>query len=131
MRGRIKQFRETLELSRPQFAKQIHYSESELANVEQKRQRLYAELVAAMVKYADANPDWIFFGEGEMRRTKTEHKIEETNAVYKDVSARQKTLCNFINEAMSTWDPDQQIWLDVQISRCIPEYAEYKEAHKS
>lgn len=99
--------------------------------------------------------DWMLTGQGEMYRDNrptqvsqdvrnygkdsnvvTQHGVHNnTHIVAKagegyprsaDKGGRDTRLCQFIEWWMESHDPDDQAWLEKQIERAVPEYAQWK-----
>lgn len=72
---------------------------------------------------AGINLDWFVTGKGEMYRTARD-KLVTTDLA--DSNIREARLCQFVHEFLSKTDDDNGAWLEVQLSRCIPEYEAWK-----
>jgi transcriptional regulator with XRE-family HTH domain len=65
--ARVKQFRELIKWSQPDFAKEIGISRDQLANIEYCRSPLRYALAVTVCHVFDINGQWLAEGQGEMR----------------------------------------------------------------
>lgn len=103
------------------------------------------------------NPYWLLLGEGEMYRdTGTIHQNVESAVNYgkdstvvhtnngsivagegkgdsgsADQGGRELRLCQFVQWWMQSRDQEDQVWLEKQIERAVPEYGEWKRGQGS
>jgi len=69
------------------------------------------------------NLDWFVTGKGEMYRVKRD---TSTTTINVDNNSREARLYRFIHEFLVMADDDQSAWFEVQLSRCFPEYKQWK-----
>ena len=62
--------------------------------------------------------DWLMTGEGEMYKEKPIQKEKTTQF-------KSELFLNWLNEWWEQTDEKHRNWLEVQIKRCFPEYAEW------
>ena len=75
---RVKKLREYLDLSRDEFAKKTSIGSSQLANIEQRKQRAYAWHIQAIGKTFPEYAYWLVTGETLLDAGQISPDIEET-----------------------------------------------------
>ena len=113
---RLRQIRDDKSLSQEDFSKNINISVRGYQNYERGERTISKELICALLDTYKINPTWLLTGEGEMYQTKAAEgmvTLEGTIA--------------WLNEWWEQADEKQRIWLEVQLKRCFPEYAEWTE----
>ena len=68
--------------------------------------------------HTDANINWLLTGEGKIYREKPIQKEKTTQF-------ESGLFLNWLNEWWGKTDEKHRNWLEVQIKRCFPEYAEW------
>lgn len=73
------------------------------------------------------NLNWFVSGKGDVFLKS--HSYSQTNEqVTNDAAAtyRGNIICDWIREYMISKSPDERIWLDVELAKKFPEYAQFK-----
>ena len=124
---RIKEIRLREDLSLAKFGKKISETKGKIYNIENKRQRIQADILQQIVAVFDINPCWLLIGEGEMYQNKTRQQSDSLvvpvltrNELIK--SHRKARIRAFVDCWFERESPDDQVWLEMQLRRSIPEY---------
>ncbi len=125
MHSRIRSVRDSLKLTRHEFALKLKQKEEKLKSVELDRQAVPADMIASIVENYNVNPYYLLLGRGKMFE-KDEVK-ESPHSYTPPLATRHQKMIDFIGHAMTTWDEEHKIWLDVQMTNCILEFKQFKE----
>ena len=118
------------------FADQVGVPYSTMLNYSQGKSVPKFDFILALHNFG-INLDWFVTGVGEMYRANRDVAplayqfpnvtkkvgVEESNA---DTGGRALRLCEFAKWWMANRSPDDHVWLEKQIERNVPEYAEWK-----
>ena len=89
---RIKQIRETLELSQRNFSKTLSLSHSYIAGIESGSLKVNARLIKLIVSEFGVNEAWLLTGEGEMFSHNTDEKFAKLAGLFKGLSSKNQEL---------------------------------------
>ncbi|MDR0709704.1 MAG: helix-turn-helix domain-containing protein [Spirochaetaceae bacterium] len=89
---RIKQVRETLELSQRSFSSVLSLSHSYIANVETGSLKVNGRLVKLVVSEFTVNEDWLLTGKGEMFSQNPDEKFTKLVSLFKGLSPSHQEL---------------------------------------
>lgn len=127
------------------FATEIDFSYSNLQKYAAAISAPSASLYLALFEYG-VDLNWFASGEGEMFRASkraldtsaainyqgnnvavhNNHGSVSTGLQQSEVGGRGAQICAWINDYMENADPDEQAWLEVEMSRQFPEYKKWK-----
>lgn len=154
--SRFKEFREAEGLTQQQMADLLGASKDRVGNWDTRTPPPYDAIIFLMKNF-HLNPYWLLLGEGEMYRdTGTIHQNVESAVNYgkdstvvhtnngsivagegkgdsgsADQGGRELRLCQFVQWWMQSRDQEDQVWLEKQIERAVPEYGEWKRGQGS
>lgn len=80
----------------------------------------YDECVDAARKFR-VSFDWLFLGIGEPHAGRTTPRAPGTGPV----DERMQRLADFLGHWADTRGDDEKVWLEMQLARAVPEYAEW------
>jgi transcriptional regulator with XRE-family HTH domain len=89
---RIKQIRETLELSQRSFSSILSLSHSYIANVETGTLKVNGRLIKLIVSEFAVNETWILTGKGEMFSQNPDEKFTKLVSLFKELSPKHQEL---------------------------------------
>jgi len=89
---RIKQIRETLELSQRNFSMNLSLSHSYIAGVESGALKVNARLIKLIVSEFGVNEAWLRNGTGEMFSQSSDEKFAKLVGLFKGLSAKNQEL---------------------------------------
>ena len=92
IRQRIKQIRETLELSQRNFSMILSLSHSYIAGIESGALKVNARLIKLIVSEFGINETWLVTGEGEMFNQNPDEKITKLVGLFKGLSSKNQEL---------------------------------------
>ncbi len=145
---RLQQLMAQNSLSFQDIAEMSDASERTAKNIVYENKPLGMKLVRGLLKKTGVSIDWLLTGEGEMYRA---NRSASSGTTYRDngiavhtnngnigigtqnndSGGRGNRLCQFALWWMEKHSEDEQAWLEQQIARAVPEYAEWrKEAEK-
>lgn len=120
---RMRHFRKEKRLTLKDLHDKFGVSTSFLSEVETGKSNPSAEIVFGLVvHYPEVNMNWLFAGEAQMISLKT---VNENPGHYQIACEREKRMCEFIHQWMSTHDQDEKAWLEVQFKCAVPEYRSF------
>ena len=85
------------------------------------RNKVPYEECVILAKRKGVSLDWLLLGLGTMDGTPTNYSVIADDTV----DPRLKRLSGFLAHWMATRSDDDQVWLEMQLARSIPEYAEW------
>jgi transcriptional regulator with XRE-family HTH domain len=97
---RIKQVRETLELSQRNFSSILSLSHSYIANVETGSLKVNGRLVKLIVSEFSVNEGWLLTGQGEMFSQNPDEKFTKLVSLFKELSPKHQELIYQIIELL-------------------------------
>lgn len=138
---RIESMRESENLNKKQFAEFLGLNEKTLGNWSRAGATPGWEFLVASHERG-FSLDYVVMGEGEMYRANRPDQVRVTysgngvavhqnngslqvNEQSADTGGRSSRLCQFARWWMETRSADDQAWLESQIKRAVPEYAEW------
>lgn len=75
------------------------------------------------------NLDWFVSGNGPLYREQRDNGDKNPqNAENQRYNERAGNICSWVENYMNNSDPDEQTWLDVEMSRHFPEYKQFKQS---
>ena len=89
---RVKQIRETLELSQRTFSKSLSLSHSYIAGIESGSLKINARLIKLIVSEFGVNEAWLLTGEGEAFNQNPDEKFAKLVGLFKGLSAKNQEL---------------------------------------
>jgi transcriptional regulator with XRE-family HTH domain len=89
---RIKQIRETLELSQRSFSSILSLSHSYIASIETDSRKVNGRLVKLVVSEFAVNEGWLLTGEGEMFSQNPDEKFTKLVSLFKELSPKHQEL---------------------------------------
>jgi len=92
IKQRIKQVRETLELSQRNFSMILSLSHSYIAGVESGALKVNARLTKLIVSEFGVNETWLLTGEGEMFSLNPDEKFTKLVGLFKGLSSKNQEL---------------------------------------
>jgi len=92
IRQRIKQIRETLELSQRNFSMILSLSHSYIAGIESGALKVNARLIKLIVSEFGINETWLVTGEGEMFNQNPDEKFTKLVGLFKGLSSKNQEL---------------------------------------
>lgn len=97
---RIKQIRETLDLSQRNFSMNLSLSHSYIAGVESKTLKVNSRLIKLIVSEFGVNETWLLTGEGEMFGPNSDEKFTKLVGLFKGLSKKNQELIYQIIEIL-------------------------------
>jgi transcriptional regulator with XRE-family HTH domain len=89
---RIKQVRETLELSQRNFSVSLSLSHSYIAGVETGIRKVNGRLIKLIASEFGVNEAWLLTGEGEMFSRNPDEKFTKLVSLFKELSPKNQEL---------------------------------------
>lgn len=89
---RIKQVRETLELSQRNFSMALSISHSYIAGIETEVREVNGRLIKLIVSEFGVNETWLQYGEGEMFLQNPDEKFTKLVSLFKELSPKYQKL---------------------------------------
>jgi len=65
--------------------------------------------------------DWLLLGLGTMDGASTDYRVQDGDAA----DPRLQRMTGFLAHWVATRSADDQVWLEMQLARAVPEYAEW------
>ncbi len=128
---RVRQVREYNKLTHHDFSTLLKEKENRIKSVEYDKQRAPGDLLAKIVTEFQVNALWLLTGKGEMQSDSV-NILRETPPCYSTdqeafaaVNQRQARLAMFIQYWIKEKSEEDQIWLEGQLNRFVPDYAEF------
>ena len=98
------------------FARILGEKLQRIQDIQSEKQRAPEDVLIKIVEIFNINGTWLLTGEGEIYQTKaTEGMVTLEGTIA------------WLTEWWEQADEKQRIWLEVQLKRCFPEYAEWTE----
>jgi transcriptional regulator with XRE-family HTH domain len=127
LRDRIREVRLANELSFSKFGLRIGETKDKIYSMETGRQKVPSEVLKKIVVEFTINAHWLLTGEGEMygiNNEKGKFPLVATPQMQSNIikDHRKARMLAFIDYWFSEESPDDQVWLEMQLGRSIPEY---------
>ena len=119
---RLKKVIDAQETNLTEFSKVTNIPYRTLQNYVYGKSPLKVDALIKICIKTSVNLNWLLTGEGEMYEKKTIETVE-------DVEVSEKTI-EWLNQWWENADKKHKIWLEVQMQRCFPEYADWLEEKK-
>ena len=84
------------------------------------------EICANVAVARDISLDWLLFGVGDMQRAAMRAQGDGPSH---PLSAPAQRITQFVGHWDATRSADESVWLEQQLKRAVPEYAEWLAAH--
>ena len=146
---RFKAFRKALKLTQQQMAELLGVKKDNVGSWDTRTNPPYDVIIFLMKEY-HLNPYWLLLGEGEMydlgslqknggsvnygkdstvvtTGVNNGHIVAEGGSnTYHYQGGRGLRLCEFVRWWMESHDAEDQVWLEKQLERAVPEYLDWK-----
>ena len=101
---RIKQIRETLELSQRNFSRSLSISHSYIAGVESGALKINTRLIKLIVSEFNISEAWLLTGKGEMFSQNQDEKFAKLAGLFKGLSSKNQELIYQIMDILIKMD---------------------------
>jgi len=105
---RIKQIRETLDLSQRYFSRNLSLSHSYIAGIESGALKVNARLIKLIISEFGVNEAWLLNGTGEMFSQNPDEKFAKLVGLFKGLSAKNQKLIYQIIEVLLKMEESEQ-----------------------
>ncbi len=131
-RERIKIIRKKERCTAASFASAIQDKVDSVRNTESGKKKVTGDMLQSIVSVFSVNAHWLLTGEGEMYQSRNQDKSPvfptpiPASTQKKLINNHRRTrIQTFINYWFKEESPDDQAWLEMQLSRSIPEYKSF------
>jgi Predicted transcriptional regulators len=90
--GRVKELRESKQLTQLEFAESIDVSSNTISRIERKEMSLSSDIALRIADVYDISLDWLFYRSDERISPKTKEKMRETLRFLEETTTPQKSL---------------------------------------
>ena len=125
--ARIKEVRLKESLSLAKLGEKIGEKKSKVYNMETERQKVPGYILQQFVTTFDVNPCWLLTGKGNMYQSQDISSVHTTTTITSTSKQsienhRKARMQAFLDYWFEEESADNQVWLEMQLSRSIPEY---------